>query len=451
MAVEYQTGLKPVDIAIESKTGESIDLSTSTVFIDYFEDILEPTVSMQITLNGSYNLISELPIQGGEKVNIELELASGTFQKEMYVTKASSGDFQRQTGSTILHLTSKYSLINEGNRCMKRYSDTVPIDTHVKNILKNKLGVPDSLMNGEQSSNTYGCIGNMRKPLQVCQWLCPKAISAWGVSGVSGKLGTTSGKAKGTAGFFFYENADGFHFRSIDSLVSDTRIQDNSADAEDVITYQTKGFGGIDSNLLENNFQIINHYLDRNIDVKKAFAIGLYKNVTYIYDTLHHRVSYYGYNFKDELGDSHLGQDDIHDPSSLITEIENRPTRIISRTTDHGVLDRDGIHQAKKESGRDTADMAKSFSRYNLLFTQALNILVPCNLDLKVGNVIKCEFPRVQEGQSREIDLSLSGYYIIKEVRHHIEVGEVTTSLKLIRDSYGFKIPDSTSSDVALT
>ena len=61
------------------------------------------------------------------------------------------------------------------------------------------------------------------------------------------------------------------------------------------------------------------------------------------------------------------------------------------------------------------------------------------NLDLKAGNVIKCELPRIQEGQSREIDLELSGYYLIKEVRHHIEVGEVTTSLKLIRDSYGFK------------
>lgn len=444
MAVEYQTGLKPVEIAIESLSGDSVSLTGSTFSIDYFEDILEPAVTMQITLNGSYNLVSELPIRGGEKVNIELELASGTFMKEMYVVKASSGDFQRQTGAVILHLTSKYSLLNEGNRCMKRYSDTVTIDAHVKDILKNKLGVPDAMMKVEQSSNAYGFIGNMRKPLQVCQWLCPKGISSWGVSGTSGNVGTKRGQAKGTAGFFFYENADGFHFRSIDSLVSDSRIQDDSADAEDVITYSSKGFGGIDANLLENNFQIINHFMDRNIDVKRAFAIGLYKNVSYIYDTLNHQVSYYGYNFKDELGDSHLGQDDIHDPSSMFSEIANRPTRIISRTTDHGVLDKDGLHQGKKESGRDTADMSKSFSRYNLLFTQALNILVPCNLDLKVGNVIKCELPRIQEGQSREIDLQLSGYYIIKEVRHHIEVGEITTSLKLIRDSYGFKIPTST-------
>ena len=445
MAVEYQTGLKPVEIAIESLSGDSISLTGSTFSIDYFEDILEPAVTMQITLNGSYNLVSELPIRGGEKVSIELELASGTFMKEMYVYKASSGDFQKQTGAVILHLTSKYSLINEGSRCIRRYSDTVPIDEHVKDILKNTLKVPDDRINDiEQTSNTYGFFGNMKKPLQVCQWLCPKGISAYGVSGVSGKVGTTRGQAKGTAGFFFYENVDGFHFRSIDSLVSDSRIQDQSADSEDIITYSSKGFGGIDANLLENNFQIINHFMDRNIDVKKAFAIGLYKNVSYIYDTLNHRVSYYGYNFKDELKDSHLGQDDIHDPSSMFPEIVNRPTRIISRTTDHGVLDKDSVNQGKKESGRDTADMAKSFSRYNLLFTQALNILVPCNLDLKVGNVIKCELPRIQEGQSREIDLQLSGYYIIKEVRHHIEVGEITTSLKLIRDSYGFKIPTST-------
>ena len=143
-------------------------------------------------------------------------------------------------------------------------------------------------------------------------------------------------------------------------------------------------------------------------------------------------------DLKDEIKDSHLGQNVIDGAPTLFGQ---GTSRIIVRTSDHGVLGRTG---ELNDSGRDNADMAKSFSRYNLLFTQALNILVPCNLDLKVGNVIKCEFPRVQEGQSREIDLSLSGYYIIKQVRHHIEVGEVTSSLKLIRDSYGFKIPTST-------
>ena len=439
MAVEYQTGLKPVEIAIESLSGDSISLTGSTFSIDYFEDILEPAVTMQITLNGSYNLVSELPIRGGEKVNVELELASGTFKKEMFVYKASSGDFQRQTGAFILNLTTKDSLSNETNRCKKRYSDQVTIDKHVTDILKNTLKVSeDRIKKIEQTSNTYGFFGNIRKPFQVCQWLCPKGISNFGVSGTTGKRDTKVGKGKGTAGFFFYENADGYHFRSIDSLVSDTRIQDDSADAEKTFTYTSKGFGGIDSNLLENNFQIINHFMDRNIDMKKAFGIGLYKNSTYFYNTLEHEVSYYHYDLKDEIKDSHLGQNNIEGAPTLFGQ---GTSRIIVRTSDHGVLGRTG---ELNDSGRDNADMAKSFSRYNLLFTQALNILVPCNLDLKAGNVIKCELPRIQEGQSREIDLELSGYYLIKEVRHHIEVGEVTTSLKLIRDSYGFKVPTST-------
>ena len=143
MAVEYQTGLKPVEIAIESLSGDSISLTGSTFSIDYFEDILEPAITMQITLNGSYNLVSELPIRGGEKVNVELELASGTFKKEMFVYKASSGDFQRQTGAFILNLTTKDSLSNETNRCKKRYSDQVTIDKHITDILKNILKVPE--------------------------------------------------------------------------------------------------------------------------------------------------------------------------------------------------------------------------------------------------------------------------------------------------------------------
>ena len=95
MAVEYQIGLKPVNISIETRTKGSQSLTGSTFSIDYFEDLLEPVVSMQIALMGSYNLVSEFGLQGGEKVNVELELGSGTFEKEMYLVKASSGDSQR--------------------------------------------------------------------------------------------------------------------------------------------------------------------------------------------------------------------------------------------------------------------------------------------------------------------------------------------------------------------
>ena len=138
----------------------------------------------------------------------------------------------------------------------------------------------------------------------------------------------------------------------------------------------------------------------------------------------------YDYNLKEELS-TKLGGNDLSVP------IDNMSRQVV-RTSDHGVTSLD----VTKTSGRDEADMAKSFSRYNLLFTQALNILVPCNINLKVGDIIACEFPALKQGQSTEVDHEASGKYLIKELRHHFAISQSTTSLKLIRDSYGFSSPE---------
>ena len=90
-------------------------------------------------------------------------------------------------------------------------------------------------------------------------------------------------------------------------------------------------------------------------------------------------------------------------------------------------------------SGRDNADMARSFSRYNLLFTQALNINVPLNASLRAGDIVKVILPNVASNTNTrvEIDEEASGYYLIKNLRHHFEKGKATTSMTVIRDSYG--------------
>ena len=115
-------------------------------------------------------------------------------------------------------------------------------------------------------------------------------------------------------------------------------------------------------------------------------------------------------------------------PAELFTEA---PSRQLFRTSDHGVT------SLLDPSSRDEGDMARSFSRYNLLFTQSLNILVPCNIKLMVGDVIFCELPSLEAGKGSDIDTKRSGNYLIKELCHHFSLNQNTTSLKLIRDSYG--------------
>lgn len=79
---------------------------------------------------------------------------------------------------------------------------------------------------------------------------------------------------------------------------------------------------------------------------------------------------------------------------------------------------------------------SQSVARYNLAFSQRLNITVPLNLRLTVGDVINLRIGRVTKEEKQKDELK-SGYYLIKELSHSFEKQQGYTALKLVRDSYG--------------
>ena len=91
--------------------------------------------------------------------------------------------------------------------------------------------------------------------------------------------------------------------------------------------------------------------------------------------------------------------------------VKSLTSRLFVRISDHGAL---GIGTGGLgTSGRDEADMAKSFSRYNALFSQCLNIQIPLNTNIKAGDLINCIFPEMNDGQSTNLDAQVSGNYLI--------------------------------------
>ena len=188
---------------------------------------------------------------------------------------------------------------------------------------------------------------------------------------------------------------------------------------------------------MSNRFKIINFQFEKNIDLRKALSVGMYANETYFFDTYNNQLSLYTYDLQEETKNAtKLGKED---KIFVKSEYTSHSTRSLFRFSDHGTLGSDGT---LGDSGRDDGDMAKSFSRYNLLFTQALNISVPCNTKLKVGDLIYCEFPRMESGQPKDVDSEISGNYVIRNVRHRIAANQNVTYLKLMRDSYGLYGPD---------
>jgi len=401
-----------------------VDLTNSILFVDYFEDILSPCITVVATLMNSTSLLNRLPIRGGERVAIGFRTVFGDFdfdeENSLYVNKVSDINPDSTSEMITLHLVSREAITNETSRCQKRYKGN--IKSTVEDILKNTLVTTKyKTSNIEQTSNSYTFIGNFKKPFHILTWLCPKAMP----SGISGSSGS---EAKGVGGFLFYENIEGFNFKSIDNLVSSTQSANRSSDGKSILTYTFSQV--IEDAKVANEFKVLNYSFDKNIDLMKALRVGMYSNKTYFLDFYNHTLQEYNYSIDKEINNK-LGSDSS---IPLLDDLSGLASRLLVRISDRGVADNTNITE---ESGRDVADMAKSFSRYNILFSQSLNMVVPCNIQLKVGDVINVQFPRITRNKNKEPDEQQSGNYLIKELRHHFEGGNCLTSLRLLRDSYG--------------
>tara|TARA_B100001996_G_scaffold99444_1_gene74478 strand:+ start:1115 stop:2464 length:1350 start_codon:yes stop_codon:yes gene_type:complete len=419
----------------ENKGEDRFNITNSVLSFDYFENILEPSVSIRMVVANQISLIDAIPIRGGERVHFSISTGNGVFEPteklEFYVYKVSDVQAEDLKETFVLHLVTKDYISNETTRCQRKYQ-RLNIADHVKSILDDVLVTENySDVNIEKTSNAYTFIGCNKKPFHTLMWLSPKSIpTSEGPKGTSGK--DTTAEAKGTAGFFFYENREGYNFKSLDNLISETGI--GSADEKQVWDYEYTGVVQ-SGQVIGHTGPIINFSYEKNMDLRKSLRIGMYRNHTIFYDALVNEFTVFDYKLKDKKGNEkeatirntlNKNRDALESQYELYGK---GSSRLLTRISDHGTLE-SGL--GDKDSGADPTDMAKSFSRYNLLFTQALNILVPCNIDLKVGDIIACKFPE------RNVDNhSMSGRYLIRELRHHFVMNQNVTSLKLMRDSYG--------------
>jgi len=420
------THLKYKSVEISSLDGSKrIDLTNSILFADYYEDILSPCITMTLQIASQYSIFHGLPIRGGEVVTFDVETYSGDFTLDrefsLYVYKVGNIITDSTKESFTLHLVSREGLTNETSRVQKKYP-LRPINDHVTAILRDVLRTTKYRSeNIERTSNSYSFIGTLKKPFSVLTWLGPKSIPSTSNSGRNGNRG------KGVSGFLFYETKDGFNFRSIDSLVASTQSQVGSTQRENIPKYK---YSQATSSESGSDLNILNYSFEKNIDLMKSLRVGMYSNITYFYDIYKNKIDGITYKLNEEIRSKLGGEGRLNYPQ----EFGNRPSRILFRTSDTGVVDNSG---SITESGRDPVDMAKSFARYNLLFTQSLNMVVPLNVNLRAGGIIYAQFQKVDASKSGEPDEEQSGNYLIKELRHHFEGGQMVTSLKLVRDSYG--------------
>ena len=413
------------EITLYSADGKrSVDLKGRAVAVRYFENLFSPTITAEITVtstggaiktkDGSFQSIySGLPLRGGERVVIKIAKNSDKNKdidlsdEPLYVSKIANVIREGQRESFVLKLVSKEAISNETSRVYKKFPSG-PITSHVETIIKETLG-SDKELKADDVSNQYGFIGNLKRPFDVVTMLASKSIPDTGV-----------------AGYFFYETIDGYNFRSIDKLI----IEGKASPKAEYYHQEDQDYKKSTDN------RILSYSVTRNNDMLEKLRLGAYASFFAQYNpntsqfTRLEEGTFTLNDFKDRA--SFLG-DDPEVPDVLGIDFTKIPSRIVSSVLDVGVLEKD----VSKKPGSNAKDYQRTaMFRYQYLSMQTLNMTVPLNTSLQVGNVIKCNFLKISSN-SKEFDRENSGLYMIKELCHHFDGTQSLTSMKLLRDTFG--------------
>jgi len=430
------------EIRIESNDQKrSVDIRLGAVSVDYYEDIFSPTITAKIVVTNTGDAIQPadrkgnsdgalqsiyngLPLRGGERVALKITGNSKTnpgldFSKKpddyLYVSNVSNILSESQREMFVLNLVSREAITNETSRVAKKYPTSSTIDTSVKTIIKDYLKT-NKKIDVDKTQNKYGFIGNLRKPFTVLVWLASKSVP---------ELASKNA----TAGFVFYQTKEGFHFKSIDKLIT------QQPKARYVYTEVIRSESETD-----NSFNILDYSINRNQNLLEKLRLGTYSSYRMFYNPLTFEFT------SPEKGIFKL-ENYVNDSKNLGKKVKlpkvsagsnqtlgDIPSRMITQILDVGTMERD---VSKDENADPFKYQSQALMRYNVLFTQTVNMTIPSNTNLNAGDLIECQFPKISREDGKEFDQEQSGLYMIKELCHHFDTNGSYTSMTLVRDTFG--------------
>ena len=425
------------EFIIESNDGSrDVDLRFGVISFQYFEDVFSPTVTARVLVQssgggdiedfkgvgGTKALLQGLPIIGGERVSIKVKTVVGDgidlTEDPLYVGGVSEimADGDREVFT--LNLVSRSAITNETSRVTKKYPTTQKIDISVKQIAEEFLKIELPEDNIDSCKNQYGFIGNLRKPFTVLTWLAGKAIPA-------------SGKKDSTAGYFFYQTLDGHYFKSIDELIKQEPYAEYKED--------TVNKSALESGVKDTATKIMSYAFKQNTNILEKLRTGSFSSHNVFFDPLTFEFPQFTYKLKEFAEQMEvMGEPPELPPieAGSSESLGDYPTRLMTRILDRGTMDPD----VKVDVNSDPAKVqSQSIARYNLLMTQAVQVTVACNSDLRVGMIVKLFFKNQSFEKGNEFDEHTSGLYMIKELCHQFTQTDSLTSMLLVRDSYGRK------------
>jgi len=378
--------------------------------ISYYESLFSPSVNVTIETTDVSGFVSREEIYGGQSIEISIkmfdpEIDDFKIKKDKHglvVNSVKNVTMDFKESKSTLECVSKDFLRNEVARLNRRFTGN--ITEIVKKIMEEEpKGIETTKdIEVDQATNSYTFCGNLKRSIDTIQWLQPKA------------------KSENQFGFLFFEDYDGYKFKSIESLLKQEPFTDQPFEMSQAST--------------SSRFAILDAVMVQTNDVFLNMRSGTYNNDTTYIDLISQTKSVDDFKI-DNLKD-------LKNPPKLPDNLTDSTSRKMLRFDDPGVMQKG----SKREEEQPKEELAKiqnqSYARNNLLFSQALKIKISFNPSLRVGKIIEVRLPVDTDSSESGVKYQklgkgdLSGKYLISELRHKVGSNKSSTHLTLVRDLF---------------
>jgi len=432
-------------LIITSTNGESIDIYPQFIELSIFEDIYNSTISGQVLMSDSQDLLNRIPLSGFEFISITVGKPGSQreviFDKVFRIYKFSSDSIKSSTTSNqtyILHFCSEENIISNSRRISKSYKGKRTSDI-VKDILVNQLLVSSTKVlpqNIENSAGLQDIIIPYMNPLAALTWLAARTVSA-------------SQKSSG-ANFMFYENTRGYNFKSLETLFQ----QPTKAK----YTYKVKNLDSPDATSSEQIQDVIKYELMNTFDILSAINSGMFSSVLKAVDLVKLQVNDSVMNYNDFFNNSsHIERKNPHqfqneNDDRLGNKIYKNYYSLMRMYPTNRNHDVDKVISSKQPSIKQNLVenwLLQRITQINQLNYFKLKLVIPGDTFITVGDIIEFNLPLASSKNPGEPNINpfYSGRYLITAIRHKMDLQSYEMIVEATRDCLSAKYPDAKNSD----
>lgn len=408
--IRFAGDVKLREVQVNSLNGQVANVINQVVSIEIYEDLFSPFISLTLVLRESVDYLNLFPFVGEEYLDIDIGTPS--FEKSIkgrfYIYKITDREYTKDKEVIYaLKAISEEFLTDANIKVSKAFGGNISENVE-KLLLKEGLNTKKAY-SIERTSNSTKLLSNFWSPVRCINYMTTGAVNKYG-----------------SPSYLFYENRDGFNFRSIDELLKQQTYQKLK---KDNYTRNTLA-DGVDS--IKNPEEDYKRILDFSVPVVTDYmgdvSSGRLKSRIISHDILTKKYSIKDYSLKkDEKQPTLLNPNPAY--SKYATVNPSSTMMVMPKYYNN-------FNNFKDVTNHSSIQRRMSF--FKNLEKYKVTVQVFGRTDYTVGQVFDLHVPRATQLSEKDNDTHdkiLSGRYLVSAINHVISRENHICNMELVKNS----------------